>query len=221
MPDSQEEVELYIIKDGDKWKVDDGQLEALLSLVSYSAWAAEQNKIKQEGTDRLKGLARSKSSGRLFAGLSVEQTRSIGRLRAKAEGSQKYDQVFHKSSPKLMSDLRWWNSDGEQVLKERTIRTCIAITVLTDSTNSSPDAEAMRDEVERPPLGFYVEGENSGEYGMLSIKHLLWRGLTCLDTFCFWECKEQQAFILHFFSTFTLPSCFRISYYSGHSGQNP
>ena len=203
MPDSREEVELYIIKDGDKWKVDDGQLEALLSLVSYSAWAAEQNKIKQEGTDRGKSLSRSKSSGRLIKESSVEESRSVGWLRAKAPDSQIYDQVFHKSTPKLMYDLRWWNPEGQQVLKEeRTIRTCIATRVLTDSTNSLSDAEAKCDKVERPALGFFVGEETSGEYRMVSIKHLLWRALTCLDTFCFWECKERQVFILHLFSTF-------------------
>lgn len=44
----KEEVELYIMRDGDKWKVDDAQLEAPLSLASYSAWADEQTKVSRE-----------------------------------------------------------------------------------------------------------------------------------------------------------------------------
>ena len=36
MPDSRKEVELYNFKNDDRWNVDDGLLEALLSLVSYS-----------------------------------------------------------------------------------------------------------------------------------------------------------------------------------------
>ncbi|KAL9611820.1 MAG: hypothetical protein Q9167_003547 [Letrouitia subvulpina] len=44
---SQVEVELYIVREGGKWKVDDAQLEAFLSLISYSAWAAEQKKGNQ------------------------------------------------------------------------------------------------------------------------------------------------------------------------------
>lgn len=202
LPDSQEKVELYIIKDGDRLKVDDGLLEALLSLVSYSAWAVEQDKINQEETDRGKGLARSKSLGHFLKEVSVKESGSIGWLRAKAPNSQIYDQVFHKSSPKLTSDLRWWNPEGEQVLnEEKPIRTCIVKRVLTNSTNSLSDAEAKCDKVERLALGFYVLEKTSGEYGMVSTKHLLWRALICLDTFCSWECKERQVSTLHSFFT--------------------
>ncbi|KAL9034418.1 MAG: hypothetical protein Q9214_007051 [Letrouitia sp. 1 TL-2023] len=49
MPSSQEEVELKITCEGGKWKVDDAELEALLSLVSYSAWAADQDNKKNKG----------------------------------------------------------------------------------------------------------------------------------------------------------------------------
>ena len=56
-PDSQEEVELYIIKDGDVWKVDDGQLEALLSLVYIRH--GQPNKIREVGLSRTEEKAQN------------------------------------------------------------------------------------------------------------------------------------------------------------------
>ena len=195
-------MELYIIKDRGNWKVNDSQLEALLSLVSYSVWAAEQSKRKQE-TDKGKSPARSESSRHLTTEPSVKDNRSIGWLRAKAPDSRIYDQVVDKSSPKLASDLRWWIPDAELVLKEaRTIHTCTATKVLADSPNSLSDSEAKCDRLEPPALGFYVDDETSGENGMFAIQRILWRALTCSDTFCSWECKERQVFIFHLFSTF-------------------
>ena len=186
-----EEVELYITKDCGKWKVDDSQLEALLSLVSYSGWTAEQNKRNQEGTDRETYLER------------VKDSRSIGWLRAKAPGSQIYDTIVGKSSPRLISDLHWWVSDTEQVLKEaKSVHTCRANRVLADFTGPLSDADANCDKVERPALGFYMNDETLGENGMFAIQRRLWRALTCPDIFCSWECKERQVSILFLFSAF-------------------
>ena len=81
---------------------------------------------------------------------------------------------------------------------------CIVNRVLTNSTNSSSDAKAKCDKVERLALGFYVVEKTSGEYGMASTKHLLWRALICLDTFYSWECKERQVFTLLLFFTLLL-----------------
>ena len=100
-------MELYIIKDGDRWKVDDAQLEALLSLVSYSAWVAEQNRGNREETDKGRSPARLDSSGHRVMEQSIKDSRSIGWLRAKAPDSHIYHKVFGKSSPKLLSDLFW------------------------------------------------------------------------------------------------------------------
>lgn len=73
---SQEEVELEIIKDGGKWKVDDAQLEALLSLVSYSTWAAEQNRSQE--ADEEESSASLESSGHHTKEQSVKNSQSIG-----------------------------------------------------------------------------------------------------------------------------------------------
>ena len=94
MSDSQEEVELYIIKDGDVWKVDDGQLEALLSLVSYSVWAAEQHNCSEAETDRGKSSVRSGPSGHLTKESNSEDSQTIGWLRAKAPDSRIYDMII-------------------------------------------------------------------------------------------------------------------------------
>ena len=201
-PHFQEEVELYIIKDGDVWKVDDGQLEALLSLVSYSVWAAEQNKRSQAETNRGKSLARSESSGHPTKESSFEDSQSIGWLRAKAPDSRIYDIIIGKSSPRLMSDLHWWVSDTKQDLKKaKTVHNGMVTRVLADSTGPLSDAEANWDKVERPALGF-VEDETLGENGMVTIQRRLWRVLTSPDIYCSWECNERQVAILHLFSTF-------------------
>ena len=141
-PVSQEEVDLYIVKDGDVWKVDDGQLEALLSLVSYSVWAADQTKRSQDDTNRGKSLARSESSGHFTKESSVEDSQSTGWLRAKALDLQIYDQVVGESTPKLMFDLHWWIPDAKRVLKEARDRFHAV------STNSLSVAETNSDKVE-------------------------------------------------------------------------
>ncbi len=203
VPGSQEKVELYLNKTRNKWKVDDAQLEALLSLVSYHAWAAEHKRWNTGETDRGKNTARLEPWGQRTKEKSHENSRSIGWLRAKAPESRIYAKVVGKSSPKLMSDLRWWISDTEQVLKEaRTIYTCRGTRVLADFADPLSDAEVKCDKVERPALGFYVNDETSGENSMVAIQRLSWRELTCPGIFCFWECKERQVFILHLFSTF-------------------
>ena len=109
---------MNIIKDGDKWKVDDAELEALLSLVSYSAWAAEQNKRNQEDKQKRESTVHLESSGHRTKEQNVENSRSIGWLRTKVSDSQIYLQVVGKSKPKLLSDLFWWASNTEQVLKK-------------------------------------------------------------------------------------------------------
>ena len=107
-PNDHGEVELAIMQDGDKWKVNDSQLEALLSLVSFSTLATKQkrNGKNQEETG---GEKRSQT---------VENRQSIGWLRAKAPDMQTYEKVIGKFSPKLVSDLSWWIVDGLQGLME-------------------------------------------------------------------------------------------------------
>ena len=186
-----EEVELYITKDRGRWKVDDSQLEALLSLVSYTVWTAEHSKRDQE------------SSRHLTKESSVKDSRSIGWLRAKAPDSRMYDIIVGKSSPRLLSDLHWWVSDTDQYLKKaKTAHNCRVTRVLADFTGPSSDAEANFDKIERPALGFYVNDGTLGEDGMAAIQRPLWRVLTCSDILCSWECKEQQAPVFHLFSTF-------------------
>ena len=194
---SQEEVELYLNKTRDKWKVDDAQLEALLSLISYHVWAAEHETWNTGETDRLEPW------GQRTKEQSHENSRSIGWLRAKAPKSRIYAKVVGKSSPKLISDLCWWISDTEQVLKKaRTIYTRGGARGFADFTDPLSDAEVKCDKVGRPALGFYVNDETSGENSMVATQRLSWRELTCPGIFCFWECKERQVFILHLFSTF-------------------
>ena len=93
---SQEEVDLYIRRDGDKWKVDDAQLEALLSLVSYCFWAAEQNKKIREETNGRNCPAGSERSGHRTKEQSIENRLSVGWLRAKAPDSKIYHHVIGK-----------------------------------------------------------------------------------------------------------------------------
>ena len=144
----EEEVELKITEDGGKWKVDDAEVEALLSLISYSAWAAEKDK-NLEGKQRKKSLAHSESLGDLrFKGQSVEKNRFTGRLGAKALDSQTYDKIVGKSNPKLFFDLFWWISDARQVFKE--VKT-----------------------VEPLTLGFYVNDKTVEESGMVAMQLLM------------------------------------------------
>ena len=198
-PDSQEEVELYIIKVGDVWKVDDGQLEALLSLVSYSAWAAKQNKRSGAEPDRVKS---SESSAYLTKESSPEDSQTNGWLHAKAPDSRIYDIIVGTSSPRLKSDLRWWVSDTEQDLKKaKMVSTGSVNRVFADFTDPTSDAESNVDKFERPALG-HVNEETLKEKGMATIQRHLWRALTSPDIYCSWKCDERQAFVLHIFSTF-------------------
>lgn len=207
LPSSSEpvsqEVKLYIFKDGDTWKVDDGQLEALLSLVSYSVWAAKQNRRRLVETNEGRSLAHSESLGHLTEESDFEESQSIGWLRAKAPESRIYDIIIGISSPRLMSDLHWWVADTKQDLKKaKIVHTGMVTRVLADFTGPLSDVEANYDKVERPALGFYVDDGTLGENGMAAIQRPLWRVLTCSDILCSWECKEQQAPVFHLFSTF-------------------
>ena len=210
MPGSQEEVELYIIQESKKWKVDDAQLEALLSLVSYSAWAAEQNRRNQEETDREKSAAGLESSEHSSKDQSVGSSRSIGWLRAKAPDSQIYHRVVGKSSPKLMSDLFWWTPNTQYILnKVKYVGRCkgnmVNVPIDPDSSMINPWAviDTGEDEkaVERHALGFYANDGTSEGIGTVKIQLLVWRALTYSDAFWSLECTEQQAFVLHLFST--------------------
>lgn len=101
----QEEIELMIRRDGNEWKVDDAQLEALLSLLSFSIWAMKQNRKNQEETVEGTSLSSSESSGHRTERQIVDNHLPIGRLRAKAPDSQIFDRIVGISSPKLVSDL--------------------------------------------------------------------------------------------------------------------
>ena len=147
---SQEEVKLHIAKDSDKWKVDDAQLEALLSLISYSAWAAEQGKKNAEKLNR-QDMMNSKSSGYRIREQNMESSRSIGWLRAKPPDSRTYETVVGRRNPKLLSDLLWWIPDMERSPK---------------ILNTIDRPKEMRT-LERSLLGFYIGGNVSEEHGML------------------------------------------------------
>ena len=203
----REEVELYIIKDGDRWKVDDAQLEALLSLVSYSAWVAEQNRGKREETDKGKSPARLDSSGHSVKEQSIKDSRSIGWLRAKAPDSHIYHRVFGKSSPKLLSDLFWWTPVTEGFLDKVKAtgpytKSMVAVPRGFGIENASASETKPDKAIEQHALGFDVNNEASKETGKITIQLHLWRALTCPDTFWSSECTEQQALVLHLFSTF-------------------
>ena len=145
---SQEEVKLGIMKDGNKWKVDDAQLEALLSLVSYSTWAVEQNRSQQE-INRDESSADFQSSGHRTKQQSVKNSQSIGRLREKAPDLQIYDIIVGKPSPTLFCDLFWWISDAKQAFKE------------VETKHGSVS--------EVPALGFYMNDNTSAKSGMVTI----------------------------------------------------
>lgn len=188
----KEEVELYILREGDKWKVDDAQLEALLSLVSYSAWAHEQKKRSREEKQKREDTEHLESPGHRTEEQNVENSQSIGWLRAKALDSQIYDKVVGKSSSKLI----WWIPAPEQVFKGvRIVDELSGNRVLVVSTGSSFDSEGKP-----PTLGFYMNDETSGSSGMITIQHLIWRALTCPDILS--KYIERRALILNLFSAF-------------------
>ena len=170
MSDCQEEVQLHLIKEGDKWKVNDSQLEALLSLVSYSLWAAEQSKRMRVETDRGMSPVRLDSSEHSIKAQSLANGRSTGWLRAKAPDSKLCYKVVGKSRPKLLCDLFWWTPNLEELLnKAKYVDTCREIMVAVQG-DFSPETdlkfEADFDRLpERHALGFYVSSEGSKESG--------------------------------------------------------
>ena len=158
----REEVELYIVKDGDRWKVNDAYLEALLSLVSYSAWVAEQNRRTRDETDKGEYLARLNFSGLSIKEQSIEDCRSTGWLRAKAPESQIYHRVLGKSSSKLLIDLFWWTSDTEEVLhKVEAAGTCKEDMVAVPKDFGFEIYSVKV--IERHALGFHVNDAASKE----------------------------------------------------------
>ena len=203
----REEVELYIIKDGDRWKVDDAQLEALLSLVSYSAWVAERNRANREETDKGKTPARFDSSGQGVEEQSIKDSRSIGWLRAKALDSHIYHRVFGNSSPKLLYDLFWWTPVTERFLDKVKAtspykESMVAVPRDFGIQNASASEAKPDKAIERHALGFGVNDEASKETGTITIQLHVWRALTLPDAFWSSECTKQKAFVLHLFSTF-------------------
>ena len=183
----EEEVELCMIRDDGGFKVDDAQLEALLSLVSCSARAAEP-------------VAKAHS---------VENSRSIGWLRGKAPTQDKiYHFVVGKSSPELLCDLLWWTpyfaEDGFEKVKLSDPGMKVAVSrggLFTTSKRNRFDPFSV-EVVERPTLGFYKNQETSGENGIVIFQLHMWIALICLDTFWSFECGEREAFVLHLFSMF-------------------
>lgn len=168
---NQGEVELIIMRDGDEWKVDDAQLEALLSLVSFSAWTTKQKGRNQEETGEEKSSSSSDSSGRRVEKQIVENRQSIGWLRAKALDSQIYQRIVGKLSPKLVSDLSWWIVDAVQSLEEvAVVDEFKEISVSAFPSSSSSDFKAKYGKVVEPlVLGFYVDKETSKESSMYAI----------------------------------------------------
>lgn len=80
----QEEVELFITKVGDEWKVNDAQLEALLSLASYSAWVTKQIRKKRTATERENSSSVLEPSEHLTEPPIGKDGQPIGWLRTKA-----------------------------------------------------------------------------------------------------------------------------------------
>ena len=201
----REEVELDVIKVSDRWKVNDAQLEALLSLVSYSSWVAEQNKRKREETDREKSLTRLDSSGHRIREQNIEDSRSIGWLRAKAPESQICHKIIGRSSPNLLCDLSWWTPDAEWVLdKVKHVGTPERNMVAVREINPWVVGPGLKPDkaIERHALGFYVNNVALDSAGTVLIQLLMLTALTYPDTFWSSECTEGQAFALHLFSTF-------------------
>lgn len=183
--ESQEEVKLNIAKDSDKWKVDDAQLEALLSLASYSAWAAEQGKKNAEKPKR-QDMMNSKPSRYRTREQNMESSRSIGWLRAKPPDSRTYETVVGRRNPKLLSDLLWWIPDMER---------------FPHKLNTIDRPKGKRT-LERSILGFYIDGNVSEEYGMLLTRPLICGALMRPDLLWSFGLAERQAFVFHLFSSF-------------------
>lgn len=160
----QEEVKLSIMKVGNGWKVDDAQLEALLSLASYSARVTKQiigNRAAREGEKSSSALKSSKARTEQPA---VEHCPPISWLRPKAPELPVYEKFIGKSSPRLVSDLSWWMGDVEGVndIKQNN--------VFAHPTSSSSDCEANYGKVIDPlALGFYANVESSQESSMYAI----------------------------------------------------
>lgn len=168
MVDVLEEVELTMTKDGDKWRVDEAELEALLALVSYSARTAEEHEWSHEEKHKREGSTRSDSSRhQCTEAQTMENNRSIGWLRAKVPDAQIYDVVVGKSSPRLLSDLYWWTSDAVYLLKKVKIENGIP------AIPSGSSLVSQATNVERPALGCYVNDETSGGIGMTIIQLLI------------------------------------------------
>lgn len=148
------ELELPIIDDG-YLKVDDAQLEALLSLVSYSSWGYRRDKLRY-----LKPSPQRSTSGWLHM---------------KAPESQIYDIVVGRSSPKLLSDLFWWIPDMKGVLKEvEIVNMRKEDRFLTVSTGSFYGFEEKTSKViKRSALGFYVDDNNVKGNGVAIIYALI------------------------------------------------
>lgn len=200
----QEEIELMIVRDGKEWKVDDAQLEALLSLLSFSFWATKQNRKNQGEIDEEKRLSRSESSGHGTERQIVDNNQSIGWLRAKTPDSQKFERIVGKSSPRLISDLSWWTTTEMHELKAVNIIDGLREnSVFAISTSSSSGSEANCDKIIKSPvLGFYADTQTSEESSMYAIWFSMRRALICADIFVSSICTERQIFVLHLFSAF-------------------
>ena len=167
----REEVELTIIRDGDEWKVDDAQLEALLSLVSFSAWATKQNRRNREETEGEERSSTSDPSRFYTEQQHFENHQSIGWLRAEALDLQICDRIVGKSSSKLASDLSWWIVDAGPVSEEVTALDGLkGDRDLAISTDSSSSFEADYNEFFNPlTLRFYANNETSQKSSMYAI----------------------------------------------------
>ena len=159
MPSSQEEVELKLTHEGGKWKVDDAELEALLSLVAYSAWTADQdNKKYRGGTPAHTDHAEDPRTERQVT-LGND---SIGWLREKSYTLQMYDIIIGKSSPKLLSDLHWWTPNTGKGLKEVDIvpkrkQNRLPTRSKGSLFDSVPEEARVPKQAERPALGYYTD----------------------------------------------------------------
>lgn len=109
-----------------------------------------------------------------------------------------------KSNPKLLSDLFWWVSDTEQVLKKvKSIDTGEGTRALAVAVGSLFGSEAIHEmNIEWPAMRFYTDDETSEENGMVTILLSMARALICLDAFWSWERSEERVFVLHLFSAF-------------------
>ena len=198
MPIFQDEIELRLTQEGTKWKVDDAQLEALLSLVTYSAWAADQIKMRYTGGNP---AHREQSRDQRTRRHIPIKNDSIGWLRGEAPDSQTIDIVVGKSSPKLLSDLCWWVHGAQKSLKRVDM-------VQTYKNNGLPTISTGHrlvfsgPTVKRPAVGFYANFETSESIGMVIVHHLTRKALTCPGEVWSFECIKSHALILHLFSTF-------------------